>query len=235
MSGTVASNLPNLIILSLTFGQCCLVDLRMEVWEKKDILTIKPLIYLAQREPLMATTVVAPLPPAGCQPGCSLPLGNVLVLEQHQSANEVSLVARSYFNISLHWDCLQSRQVLFLHCLPVPPSKDAPSTLLHPFHSIDVAISRAPSAFSPHFDPTIQPPRGESRLTAEHSIPPPFNALLVNLCDLSVVIGVLHRRRWYQQQPIPVYFINTTWVVKKTNTNKNTRKKTPHVKYREFA
>lgn len=49
MSGTVESNLPNLIILSLTFGQCCLVDLRMEVWEKKDILTIKPLIYLAQR------------------------------------------------------------------------------------------------------------------------------------------------------------------------------------------
>lgn len=49
MSGTVESNLPNLIILSLTFGQCCLVDLRMEVWEKQDILTIKPLIYLAQR------------------------------------------------------------------------------------------------------------------------------------------------------------------------------------------
>lgn len=119
-------------------------------------------------EPLMATTVVAPLPPAGCQPGCSLPLGNILVLEQHQSANEVSLdsalVARSYFNISLHWDCLQSRQVLFLHCLPVPPSKDAPSTLLLPFHSIDVAISRAASAFSPHFDPTIQPPRGDSQL-----------------------------------------------------------------------
>lgn len=169
--------------------------------------------------PLIATTVVAPLPPAapvsqrgfaGFGTGCT-------ILFQHLSTLRLPPIKTSVVS-------------------PLPPSASIKRCSLHSAPPIPLHwCGNQPSALCFFSTLWSYDPTAARRLTAEHSIPPPFIALLVNLCDLSVVIGVLHRRRWYQQQPIPVYFINTTWVVKKTNTNKNTRKKTLHVKYWEFA
>lgn len=47
---------------------------------------------------------------------------------------------RFFFNVS----ALQLPPMNTSVVAPLPPTKDVPSTVLHPFHSIDVAISRAP-------------------------------------------------------------------------------------------
>lgn len=148
----------------------------------------------------------------------------VTVPEQHQSANEVSLLFQ-------HLSALRLPPIKTSAISPLPPRASIKRRSSHSAPPIPLYwCGNQPSAlcfFSMLWSHNPTAARGiQTHSWTEHSST--FHALLVNLCDLSVVISILHRPIWPQQQPISVYFILSTQPELSKKKKKKHKKKKAH-------